>query len=161
MQALAIGCDLAMDFGDLLLRSSVSGRSMPWPGTRLDTPIRMVVVRIVRPSLAVQLSLQPDIFHPGLQSVLMHFVVFVPFSQQGAQMLYSFISQRYLHGSVMITTNLAFTDWTEVFQGARLVGALLDRLNHHCHVIEFSGDSYRFRQSLSQQSSPAAAPLSS
>jgi DNA replication protein DnaC len=86
---------------------------------------------------------------------------FVPFSQQGAQMLFSFISQRYLHGSVMITTNLAFTDWTEVFQDARLVGALLDRLTHHCHVLEFSGESYRFRQSLSQQSSSAAVPLSS
>jgi DNA replication protein DnaC len=83
---------------------------------------------------------------------------FVPFSQQGSQMLFSFISQRYLQGSVLITTNLAFTDWTEVFQDARLVGALLDRLTHHCHVIEFSGDSYRFRQSLTRQSSPAAAP---
>ena len=85
---------------------------------------------------------------------------FVPFSQQGSQMLFSFISQRYLQASVMITTNLAFTDWTEVFQDARLVGALLDRLTHHCHVIEFSGDSYRFRQSLTRQSSPAVAPLS-
>ncbi len=85
---------------------------------------------------------------------------FVPFSQQGSQMLFSFISQRYLQGSVMITTNLAFTDWTEVFQDARLVGALLDRLTHHCHVIEFSGDSFRFRQSLTRQASLPAAPLS-
>lgn len=77
---------------------------------------------------------------------------FVPFSQQGSQMLFSFISQRYLQGSVLITTNLAFTDWTEVFQDPRLVGALLDRLTHHCHVLEFSGDSFRFRQSLERQS---------
>ena len=77
---------------------------------------------------------------------------FVPFSQKGAQMLFSFISQRYLQGSVLVTTNLAFTDWTEVFQDPRLVAALLDRLTHHCHVLEFSGDSFRFRQSLERQS---------
>jgi DNA replication protein DnaC len=77
---------------------------------------------------------------------------FVPFSQQGAQMLFSFISQRYLRGSILVTTNLAFADWTEVFQDARLVGALLDRLTHHCHVVEFEGDSFRFRQSLARQS---------
>jgi DNA replication protein DnaC len=78
---------------------------------------------------------------------------FVPFSQQGSQMLFSFISQRYLQSSIMVTTNLAFTDWTEVFQDTRLVAALLDRLTHHCHVLEFSGDSFRFRQSLERQSS--------
>jgi hypothetical protein len=58
MQALAIGGDLAMNFGDLPLRSSGSGRSMPWPGTRLDTPIRMVVVWIVRPDKALQMVRQ-------------------------------------------------------------------------------------------------------
>jgi DNA replication protein DnaC len=67
-------------------------------------------------------------------------------------MLFSFISQRYLRGSILVTTNLAFADWTEVFQDARLVGALLDRLTHHCHVVEFEGDSFRFRQSLARQS---------
>ncbi len=77
---------------------------------------------------------------------------FFPFSQQGAQMLFSFISQRCLKGSVLITTNLAFTNWTEVFQDSRLVAALLDRLTHQCHVIEFSGDSFRFSQSLERQS---------
>lgn len=70
-------------------------------------------------------------------------------------MLFSFISQRYLQNSIMVTTNLAFTDWTEVFQDTRLVAALLDRLTHHCHVIEFSGDSFRFRQSLERQSLPS------
>lgn len=80
---------------------------------------------------------------------------FVPFSQQGAQMLFGFISQRYLRGSLLLTTNLPFADWTDVFQDARLVGALLDRLTHHCHVVEFEGDSFRFRQSLSRQSDAA------
>ena len=72
---------------------------------------------------------------------------FVPFSQQGAQMLFTFISQRYRRGSLLITTNLPFTDWTQVFQDERLLGALLDRLTHFCHILEFAGESYRFRHS--------------
>jgi DNA replication protein DnaC len=79
-------------------------------------------------------------------------VGFVPFSQRGAQMLFTFISQKYLRGSLVITSNLAFADWTEVFGDARLTSALLDRLTHHCHILEFAGESYRFRQSLQRQS---------
>jgi len=76
---------------------------------------------------------------------------FIPFSQQGAQMLFTFISQRYQRGSLLITTNLPFTEWTQVFQDTRLLGALLDRLTHHCHILEFTGESHRFRQSHAQQ----------
>lgn len=72
---------------------------------------------------------------------------FVPFSQQGAQLLFSIISQRYRRGSVLITTNLPFTEWTQVFDDPRLLGALLDRLTHTCHILEFAAESYRFRQS--------------
>lgn len=84
---------------------------------------------------------------------------FLPFSQQGAHMLFSFISQRYQRGSLILTTNLAFSDWTQVFSDERLLGALLDRLMHHCHILEFAGESVRFRQSqdaqLRQQTQPA------
>jgi len=72
---------------------------------------------------------------------------FIPFSQQGAQMLFAFISQRYRRGSLLITTNLPFTDWTQIFQDERLLGALLDRLTHFCHILEFVGESHRFRHS--------------
>jgi len=72
---------------------------------------------------------------------------FIPFSQQGAQMLFTFISQMYLRTSILITTNLPFSDWTQVFQDERLLGALLDRLTHHCHILEFKGESHRFKQS--------------
>jgi DNA replication protein DnaC len=82
-------------------------------------------------------------------------VGFVPFSQRGAQMLFSFISQRYLRGSLIVTSNLAFAEWTEVFGDPRLTSALLDRLTHRCHILEFSGESYRFRQSLQRQASQA------
>lgn len=72
---------------------------------------------------------------------------FVPFSHLGAQMLFTFISQRYRLGSLLITTNLPFSEWTQIFQEPRLLGALLDRLTHTCHILEFSAESYRFRQS--------------
>jgi len=75
---------------------------------------------------------------------------FIPFSQQGAHMLFTFISQMYLRTSILLTTNLPFSDWTQVFQDERLLGALLDRLTHHCHILEFRGESHRFKQSQAQ-----------
>jgi DNA replication protein DnaC len=78
-------------------------------------------------------------------------VGFVPFSQRGAQMLFTFISQRYLRGSLLVTSNLAFSEWPEVFGDPRLTSALLDRMTHRCHILEFAGESYRFRQSLQRQ----------
>ncbi len=83
--------------------------------------------------------------------VIIDEVGFVPFSQQGADMLFTFVSQRYLQGSLLVTTNLAFADWGQVFGSAQSVGPLLDRLTHHCHIVTFAGDSYRFRHSLAQQ----------
>jgi DNA replication protein DnaC len=53
---------------------------------------------------------------------------------------------------VLITTNLPFTEWTQVFQDTRLLGALLDRLTHTCHILEFAAESYRFRQSQAARS---------
>lgn len=85
--------------------------------------------------------------------VIIDEVGFVPFSQRGAQMLFAFISQKYLRGSLLMTSNLAFAEWTEVFGDPRLTSALLDRLTHRCHILEFAGDSYRFRQSLQRQTS--------
>jgi DNA replication protein DnaC len=89
--------------------------------------------------------------------VIIDEVGFVPFSQQGANMLFTFVSQRYLQGSLLVTTNLAFADWGEVFGNAISVGPLLDRLTHRCHIVQFSGDSYRFRQSLERQQELAQA----
>jgi DNA replication protein DnaC len=82
-------------------------------------------------------------------------VGFVPFSQRGAQMLFAFMSQKYLRGSLVVTSNLAFAEWTEVFGDPRLTSALLDRFTHRCHILEFKGESYRFRQSLHQQTKAA------
>lgn len=92
------------------------------------------------------------------QLIILDELGFVPFSQSGAQMLFGFISQRYQRGSLIITTNLGFAEWTEVFGDARLTSALLDRMTHHCHILEFSGKSYRFRQSLERQTVGVSLP---
>ena len=72
---------------------------------------------------------------------------FVPLSPTGAELLFEVFSQRYERGSILVTTNLPFDEWTEMFGSERLTGALLDRLTHHVHIIEMNGDNYRLRQS--------------
>jgi len=70
---------------------------------------------------------------------------YVPFSKAGAELLFDVISQAYEHHSLMVSTNLAFEEWTEIFGSERLTGALLDRLTHRCHILEANGESYRLR----------------
>ena len=77
---------------------------------------------------------------------------FVPLSKTGAELLFEVFSQRYERGSVMVTTNLPFDEWTEVFGSERLTGALLDRLTHRVHILEMNGESYRLRQSRKSSS---------
>ena len=72
---------------------------------------------------------------------------FVPLSRIGAELLFEVFSQRYERGSIMVTTNLPFDEWTEVFGSERLTGALLDRLTHHVHILEMNGESYRLKRS--------------
>jgi DNA replication protein DnaC len=73
---------------------------------------------------------------------------FVPFSKEGAEALFTFCASRYERGSLVITTNLEFGRWKEIFGDEALTGALLDRLTHRCHILEMNGDSYRFKESL-------------
>ena len=72
---------------------------------------------------------------------------FVPLPPTGAELLFEVFSQRYKRGSILVTTNLPFDEWTAVFGSERLTGALLDRLTHHVHILEMDGDSYRLRHS--------------
>ena len=72
---------------------------------------------------------------------------FVPLSRTGAELLFEVFSQRYERGSILVTTNLPFDEWTEVFGSERLTGTLLDRLTHHVHILEMNGDSYRLKHS--------------
>ena len=82
---------------------------------------------------------------------------FVPLSKTGAELLFEVFSQRYERGSTLLTSNLPFDEWTEVFGSERLTGALLDRLTHHVHILEMNGDSYRLNQSKKRRKSPKNA----
>ena len=80
---------------------------------------------------------------------------FVPLSRTGAELLFEVFSQRYERASNMVTTNLPFDEWTEVFGSERLTGALLDRLTHHVHILEMNGESYRLKRSRENAASQA------
>jgi len=81
---------------------------------------------------------------------------FVPLSKTGAELLFEVISQRYERGSIIITSNLPFDEWTEIFGAERLTGAILDRLTHHVNILEMNGESFRLKQSRQAiQTNPA------
>jgi DNA replication protein DnaC len=76
---------------------------------------------------------------------------FIPFSPIGAQLIFQFCSSLYERVAMIVTTNLRFADWTQVFGEARLTAALLDRLTHRAHILEFVGESFRFRHRLPRE----------
>ena len=76
---------------------------------------------------------------------------YVPLSTTGAELLFESLSQRYERGSVLVTSNLPFDEWTSIFGTERLTGALLDRLTHHVHILEMNGESYRLKASRRRQ----------
>jgi DNA replication protein DnaC len=76
---------------------------------------------------------------------------YVPFSKTGAELVFDIISQRYERGSIIVTSNLPFEEWTSVFDSERLTGALLDRLTHRVTILPIEGDSYRLAQSKARQ----------
>lgn len=73
---------------------------------------------------------------------------YLTFSRAGAELLFQVFADRYERRSLLLTSNLAFSEWGQVFQGERMTAALLDRLTHRCHIFEMNGESYRFRESM-------------
>ena len=68
---------------------------------------------------------------------------YIPLDREGAQLLFQVIAERYERNSVIITTNLEFSKWNGIFYDDKLTSAIIDRLIHHCHLLVFTGKSYR------------------
>lgn len=73
---------------------------------------------------------------------------YLSFSKSGTELLFGVFADRYERRSLLLTSNLAFSEWGSVFQGERMTAALLDRLTHRCSIFEMNGESYRFRESM-------------
>ena len=75
---------------------------------------------------------------------------YIPFSREGAELLFQVLAERYEKGAVMITSNLGFADWTQVFGDQAMTAALLDRLTHKARIINCNWQSYRLKQSIDE-----------
>jgi DNA replication protein DnaC len=100
------------------------------------------------------------------QLVVVDELGFIPFSTLGAQLMFQFCSTVYERVALMVTSNLGFGDWTQVFGDERLTAALLDRLTHKAHILSFVGESHRLRQRSqgerrTERTQPTETPLDS
>jgi DNA replication protein DnaC len=83
---------------------------------------------------------------------------YLSFSRAGAELLFQVFADRYERRSLLITSNLPFSEWSTIFQGERMTAALLDRLTHRCSIFEMNGESYRFRESMKAKAEKTPKP---
>ena len=130
------------------------------PDTQGKTLIIVKTIRVRLLLFLVNLLLEKNnkgtlnTFLSGLKKVeliVIDEIVFVPLHKDAAELLFQVISDSYERRSLIITSNLEFSQWNSVFGDNRLTAALIDRLVHHSHIVIFSGESYRLKQSMMRQ----------